>query len=96
MLATTALAFLMIVLDYSVGAEIVEKFPFLEMSPPAARSILSSIVSAMVSTTGVVFFSIRIAADPHLPQTPNHSLHAGHFRFDQPVLHHRACVDSGS
>ena len=89
MLATTALAFLMIVLDYSVGAEIVEKFPFLEMSPPAARSILSSIVSAMVSTTGVVFFSIRIAAEPH-------SLHAGHFRFDQPVLHHRACVDSGS
>lgn len=51
----------MISVDKAYASEIVETIPFLEMSPPAARSILSSIVSAMVSTTGVVF-SITIVA----------------------------------
>lgn len=47
--------------DHTYGKAIVEAYPMFEMSPPAARSILSSIVSAMVSTTGVVF-SITIVA----------------------------------
>lgn len=51
----------MIRFDQTWGRGIVEAYPMFEMSPPAARSILSSIVGAMVSTTGVVF-SITIVA----------------------------------
>lgn len=60
-IAAIITAFLMIGFDKSYGSEVVKRLPFLEMSPPAARSILSSIVAAMVSTTGVVF-SITIVA----------------------------------
>ena len=58
---STFMAFGMILFDKTYGQRIVETYPVLEMSPPAVRLILSSIVGAMVSTTGVVF-SITIVA----------------------------------
>jgi len=61
MIVATFGAFGMIWSDNTWGRDIVSDFPMLEMSPPAARSILSSILGAMVSTTGVVF-SITIVA----------------------------------
>ena len=61
MFLATFAAFGMIHFDDAFGKEIVRAYPFFEMSPPAARSILSSIVGAMVSSTGVVF-SITIVA----------------------------------
>lgn len=61
MVLATVSAFAMIWFDRTWGKDIVEAFPVFEMSPPAARSILSTIVGAMVSTTGVVF-SITIVA----------------------------------
>lgn len=61
LVASIVAAFGMIAFDKHYGSTIVQRLPILEMSPPAARSILSSIVSAMVSTTGVVF-SITIVA----------------------------------
>ena len=61
MILATVTAFGMIRFDKTYGQVIVAKYPMFEMSPPAARSILSSIVGAMVSTTGVVF-SITIVA----------------------------------
>ena len=61
MILATITAFTMIRFDKTWGQGIVEAYPMFEMSPPAARSILSSIVGAMVSTTGVVF-SITIVA----------------------------------
>jgi len=54
-------AFLMVNLDVKVNKSLVAAFPIFEMSPPAARSILSSIVGAMISATGVVF-SMTIVA----------------------------------
>ncbi|MEM9941823.1 MAG: DUF2254 domain-containing protein [Planctomycetota bacterium] len=51
----------MIFVDHSIGTYLVDLYPPLKMSPDSARSILSSIVAAMVSTTGVVF-SITIVA----------------------------------
>ena len=61
MFFATVTAFGMIQFDKTWGQEFVKVYPDFEMSPPAARSILSSIVGAMVSTTGVVF-SITIVA----------------------------------
>jgi uncharacterized membrane protein len=61
MFLATVLAFAMIRFDRTYGQAIITAYPMFEMSPPAARSILSSIVGAMVSTTGVVF-SITIVA----------------------------------
>ena len=51
----------MVTLDSKVDKGIVDAFPIFKMSPPAARSILSSIVGAMISATGVVF-SMTIVA----------------------------------
>ena len=61
MTVATLGAFAMVSLDSKVDDAIVEAFPLFEMSPPAARSILSSIVGAMISATGVVF-SMTIVA----------------------------------
>ena len=61
MFSAVAGAFLMVNLDAQVELTILEAFPFLELSPSAARSILSSIVGAMISSTGVVF-SMTIVA----------------------------------
>lgn len=61
MILATFAAFAMIGFDRTWGQGFVKAYPVFEMSPPAARSILSSIVGAMVSTTGVVF-SITIVA----------------------------------
>ena len=61
MLAATVGAWLMVSLDSKIDDEIVNAFPIFKMSPPAARSILSSIVGAMISATGVVF-SMTIVA----------------------------------
>lgn len=61
MVIATVGAFAMVGLDSKVDESIVNAFPILEMSPPAARSILSSIVGAMISATGVVF-SMTIVA----------------------------------
>ncbi|QEG24667.1 DUF2254 domain-containing protein [Mariniblastus fucicola] len=61
MVLATGAAFGMIYLDETYGKRFVNTFPVLELSPGAARSILSTIVGAMVSTTGVVF-SITIVA----------------------------------
>jgi uncharacterized membrane protein len=61
MVAATVSAYLLVTLDSTTDNAIVDAFPILEMSPPAARSILSSIVGAMISATGVVF-SMTIVA----------------------------------
>ena len=61
MIAAAVGAYLMVSLDSKVDASIVKEFPIFRMSPPAARSILSSIVGAMISATGVVF-SMTIVA----------------------------------
>lgn len=61
MLFATVAAFGMIQFDKAFSGWVLAAFPMFEMSPSAARSILSSIVGAMVSTTGVVF-SITIVA----------------------------------
>lgn len=61
LVVVTCAAFGLIHFDKIYGQVMVTAFPMFEMSPPAARSILSSIVGAMVSTTGVVF-SITIVA----------------------------------
>lgn len=61
MFFATVIAFLMIRFDNTYGQEVINFYPMFEMSPPAARSILSSIVGAMVTSTGVVF-SITIVA----------------------------------
>jgi len=61
MLTATLGAFLMVNLDSRVDKAILTAYPIFEMSPPAARSILSSIVGAMISATGVVF-SMTIVA----------------------------------
>jgi uncharacterized membrane protein len=61
MVFATVMALAMISFDQTWGRNLVKAYPIFEMSPPAARSILSSIVGAMVSTTGVVF-SITIVA----------------------------------
>ena len=57
--ATGSLA--MVLLDYKVDKSLVRSSPIFKMSPAAARSILSSIVGAMISATGVVF-SMTIVA----------------------------------
>lgn len=51
----------MIDLDSRIDEAIVTAFPIFKLSPSAARSILSSIVGAMISATGVVF-SMTIVA----------------------------------
>lgn len=61
MIAAAVGALLMVSLDNKVDKAIISAFPIFEMSPPAARSILSSIVGAMISATGVVF-SMTIVA----------------------------------
>lgn len=61
MVSATVGAFLLVALDARFDAAITSAMPIIEMSPPAARSILSSIVGAMISATGVVF-SITIVA----------------------------------
>lgn len=61
MVLATLVAFSMIHFDKTYGKGIIIAYPMFEMSPPAARSILSSIVGAMVTSTGVVF-SITIVA----------------------------------
>ena len=61
MAVATLSAFFMIRFDSTYGKQIITAYPMFEMSPPSARSILSSIVGAMVTSTGVVF-SITIVA----------------------------------
>ena len=61
MISAAVGAYLMVTLDGKIDKDIVKAFPIFEMSPPAARSILSSIVGAMISATGVVF-SMTIVA----------------------------------
>ncbi|MFK7769060.1 MAG: DUF2254 domain-containing protein [Mariniblastus sp.] len=61
MFLATITSFGMIHFDQRWGKGIADAYPMFNMSPPAARSILSTIVGAMVSTTGVVF-SITIVA----------------------------------
>lgn len=61
MVAATFVAFILIGLDTTYGHHITEAFPMFRMSPSAARSVLSAIVGAMVTSTGVVF-SITIVA----------------------------------
>lgn len=54
-------AWLLIRLDAAIDNRFVAAANWMELSPPAARSILSSIVGAIVTSTGVVF-SITIVA----------------------------------
>ncbi len=58
---TVAGALLLGLLDARLSRHLTERLPILQMSPAAAQSILSSIVGAMVTSTGVVF-SITIVA----------------------------------
>ncbi len=61
MVAAAVLACLLIGLDAKLGKDFFGKYSLLALSPSAARSILSTIVGAMVTSTGVVF-SITIVA----------------------------------
>ena len=61
MLAATIAAVVFVQFDATVGRSLLKPYPILELSPPAARSILSSIVGAIVTSTGVVF-SMTIVA----------------------------------
>ena len=61
MVAAVLGAYLMVSLDSRVDSEIIKAYPIFEMSPASARAILSSIVGAMISATGVVF-SMTIVA----------------------------------
>ncbi len=54
-------AMLLVRIDANLGKNLIETYPIMELSPPSARSILSSIVGAMVTSTGVVF-SMTIVA----------------------------------
>lgn len=45
----------MLELDYEISDSLFEHYGWLKMTPPAARSTLSSIASAMVTSAGVVF-----------------------------------------
>ena len=61
MLLASAGSCVLIALDSKFGGALTDSSPIFEMSPSAARSILSSIVGAMISATGVVF-SMTIVA----------------------------------
>lgn len=61
MLLATLSAFSLLNVDSGFSEQFVSIFPAFQLSPPAARSILASIVGAMVTSTGVVF-SITIVA----------------------------------
>ena len=61
MLAATVAAFGIVQFDATVGQTLLEEYTVLNLSPPSARSILSAIVGAIVTSTGVVF-SMTIVA----------------------------------
>ncbi len=61
MVLATVLAVLIVWFDATIGRNFADSYPLFALSPPAARSILSSIVGAMVTSTGVVF-SITVVA----------------------------------
>ncbi len=61
MIAATLGAVGLIRFDATIGRSLFDAYQIFELSPPAARSILSSIVGAMVTSTGVVF-SMTIVA----------------------------------
>ena len=55
MVAAIVAAIGLIHFDATVGLSLLDKYSILNLSPPAARSILSAIVGAIVTSTGVVF-----------------------------------------
>ena len=61
MFAAVISAIALVQFDATVGRSLLDPYPMLNLSPPAARSILSSIVGAIVTSTGVVF-SMTIVA----------------------------------
>ena len=61
MFAATVAAFGLVQFDATIGLSLFEKYTILNLSPSSARSILSAIVGAIVTSTGVVF-SMTIVA----------------------------------
>ena len=61
MLIATIAAYALVQFDASVGLPLLDSYAILNLTPPSARSILSAIVGAIVTSTGVVF-SMTIVA----------------------------------